>query len=185
MTNLTDCQRCCIIDELLKLSIDGDLPHGAKIAVARDFKRSPSAIGKIWTHYCISVTAEVEGGEWQSRIKENPGTKRKDRSKCIVRLQELPIEDRSVERRAARLGGVSRHIICSLVAGGKLERKAARIRPTLTQKNKLDRVEHVLIFINDDTLEFEPLTIKPATPRPDEQEVPSEDHVPGSRSPTE
>ncbi|ETP41904.1 hypothetical protein F442_11123 [Phytophthora nicotianae P10297] len=122
MTNLTDCQRCCIIDELLKLSIDGDLPHGAKIAVARDFKRSPSAIGKIWTHYCISVTAEVEGGEWQSRIKENPGTKRKDRSKCIVRLQELPIEDRSVERRAAG-------------------------------------VEHVLIFINDDTLEFEPLTM--------------------------
>ncbi|ETK91396.1 hypothetical protein L915_05004 [Phytophthora nicotianae] len=62
-------------------------------------------------------------------------------SECIARLQELAIEDRSVERRAVGLAVISRRMMCSLVAEGEL----------------LDRVEHVLFFINDDTLEFEPL----------------------------
>lgn len=33
LSNLTDCQLRCIIDELLRLSIDGDLPHGTKADV--------------------------------------------------------------------------------------------------------------------------------------------------------
>ncbi|ETO80312.1 hypothetical protein F444_05177 [Phytophthora nicotianae P1976] len=57
-------------------------------------------------------------------------------SECIARLQELAIEDRSVERRAVGLAVISRRMMCSLVAEGEL---------------------HVLFFINDDTLEFEPL----------------------------
>ncbi|ETL44803.1 hypothetical protein L916_04953 [Phytophthora nicotianae] len=57
-------------------------------------------------------------------------------SECIARLQELAIEDRSVERRAGEKGGA---------------------HPAYIETKKLDRVEHVLFFINDDTLEFEPL----------------------------
>ncbi|OWY98239.1 hypothetical protein PHMEG_00031040 [Phytophthora megakarya] len=64
MPNLTDAQRRSIIDELLKRSIDGELPHGTQADVDRTFER-------------------VVGGEWQSRIKQNSGRKRKDRAEIV------------------------------------------------------------------------------------------------------
>ncbi|KAG6947434.1 hypothetical protein JG687_00016092 [Phytophthora cactorum] len=127
MTNLSDPQRRCVIDELLKRSINGELP----------------------------IEAGIVGGEWQSQIKQNAGRKRKDRSEIVELLQALPIEDSSVERRAASLAGVSRHLVRSLVEEGTLSRVTARIRPTLTPGNKLSWVEHCLTFIDDSTLEFE------------------------------
>ncbi|KAG3146438.1 hypothetical protein PC128_g24023 [Phytophthora cactorum] len=120
MTNLSDPQRRCVIDELLKRSIDGELPHEMQRAVARHLGHSCSVAGKIWAHYILSIEAGIVGGEWQSRIKQNSGRKRKDRSEIVELLQALPIEDRSVERRAASLAGVSRHLVRSLVEEGGL-----------------------------------------------------------------
>ncbi|KAG2798990.1 hypothetical protein PC129_g14837 [Phytophthora cactorum] len=155
MTNLSDPQRRCVIDELLKRSINGELPHGTQRAVTRHFGHSCSVVGKIWVRYTLSIEAGIVGGEWQSQIKQNAGRKRKDRSEIVELLQALPIEDSSVERRAASLAGVSRHLVRSLVEEGTLSRVTARIRPTLTPGNKLSWVEHCLTFIDDSTLEFE------------------------------
>ncbi|KAG3150138.1 hypothetical protein PC128_g23280, partial [Phytophthora cactorum] len=109
----------------------------------------------IWVRYTLSIEAGIVGGEWQSRIKQNSGRKRKDRSEIVELLQALPIDDRSVERRAVSLAGVSRHLVRSLVEEGGLSRVMARIRPTLTAGNKLSRVNQCLTFIDDSTLEFE------------------------------
>ncbi|KAG3003550.1 hypothetical protein PC120_g19076 [Phytophthora cactorum] len=143
------------IDELLKRSIDGELPHGAQRAVARHLDHSCSVVGKIWARYTLSIEGGIVGGEWQSRIQQNSGRKRKDRSEIVKLLQALPIEDRSVERCAASLAGVSLHLVRSLVEEGGLSRVTARIRSTLMAGNKLSRVDHCLIFIDDSTLEFE------------------------------
>ncbi|KAG2866088.1 hypothetical protein PC113_g3148 [Phytophthora cactorum] len=155
MTNLSDPQCRCAIDELLKRSIVGELPHGTQRAVARHLGHSCSVVGKIWVRYTLSIEARIVEGEWQSRIKQNSGQKQKEPSEIVELLQALPIEDRSVERRAASLPGVSRNIVRSLVEEGGLSRVTARIRPTLTAGNKLSRVEHCLTFIDDSTLEFE------------------------------
>ncbi|KAL4171035.1 hypothetical protein KRP22_009136 [Phytophthora ramorum] len=122
MPNLTDVQRRCIVDELLKRSICGDLPHGAKAAVARDFERSRSTVSKIWARYRLSIEAGVTEGEWRSRIRDSSGRKKKSRAQAVELLQAVPVEDRSVERRAASLAGVSRHLIRALVAEDELAR---------------------------------------------------------------
>ncbi|KAG3100385.1 hypothetical protein PI124_g14933 [Phytophthora idaei] len=142
MTNLSDPQRRCVIDELLKRSINGELPHGTQRAVIRHLGYSCSVVGKICVRYTLSIEAGIVGGEWQSRIKQNSGRKRNDRSEIV-------------ELRAASLAGVSHHLVRSLVEEGSLSRVTVRIRPTLTAGNKLSHVEHCLTFIDDSTLEFE------------------------------
>ncbi|OWY98238.1 hypothetical protein PHMEG_00031039, partial [Phytophthora megakarya] len=46
-------------------------------------------------------------------------------------------------------------MVRSLVAEGQLARVTTRIWPTLTAKNKLDRVQHVLSYIDESTHTFE------------------------------
>ncbi|KAG2879522.1 hypothetical protein PC119_g22090 [Phytophthora cactorum] len=112
--NLTDRERKAIIDELLKLSHNGELPRGA---------------------YARVVAAGTTGDEWCSLIKQNRGSKRKNRDDVREKLASVPVEDRAVERRISA-SGLSRHLI---------------------SENKMRRVEHALSFIDDTTLYFEPM----------------------------
>ncbi|POM64463.1 Hypothetical protein PHPALM_20001 [Phytophthora palmivora] len=45
----------------------------------------------------------------------------------------------------------------SLKPRGILKRKSERIKPSLTDENKLKRLEYVLGFIDEDSLRFEPM----------------------------
>ncbi|KAL4178458.1 hypothetical protein KRP22_003379 [Phytophthora ramorum] len=73
------------------------------------------------------MEAGVTEGEWRSRIRDNSGSKNKSRFQAVELLQAAPVEDRSVERRAASLAGVSRHLISALVAEDELARMASVI----------------------------------------------------------
>ncbi|KAG3180927.1 hypothetical protein PC128_g15372 [Phytophthora cactorum] len=68
-------------------------------------------------------------------IKQNRGSKRKNRDDVREKLASVPVEDRAVERRISA-SGLSRHLI---------------------SENKMRRVEHALSFIDDTTLYFEPM----------------------------
>ncbi|KAG2970917.1 hypothetical protein PC123_g26886 [Phytophthora cactorum] len=81
--NLTDRERKAIIDELLKLSHNGELPRGAYARVGTLVGRDPT---------------------------RNRGSKRKNRDDVREKLASVPVEDRAVERRISA-SGLSRHLI--------------------------------------------------------------------------
>ncbi|GMF18284.1 unnamed protein product [Phytophthora fragariaefolia] len=131
--------------------------RGAFAKVASDVKRDPSTISAIWRRYVAAVELGVVGGEWKSIIKQHCGRKMKNRGELREKLVRVPMEDRTVKRRVAATAGVSRHLVRQAVKEGMLKRRTTFIKPVLTPENKLQRVEHTLSFINDRTLEFEPM----------------------------
>ncbi|GMF43984.1 unnamed protein product [Phytophthora fragariaefolia] len=72
-------------------------------------------------------------------------------------LASAPVEDRVVERRVAHAAGVSRHLVRQAVHEGMLKPRTTLIKPVLTSDNKLQRVEHALGFIDERTLQFDPM----------------------------
>ncbi|GMG17816.1 unnamed protein product [Phytophthora fragariaefolia] len=73
------------------------------------------------------------------------------------KLAQVPIKDRAVERRAATVARVFRHLVQQAVKEGMLKRRTIFIKPALTAGNKLRSVEHTLSFIDRRTLGFEPM----------------------------
>ncbi|POM59945.1 hypothetical protein PHPALM_31254 [Phytophthora palmivora] len=156
MPNLTDGERRHIVDNLLRRSVDGVLPRGALSQEARKIKRTNPAIGKIWAHFC--KTEAVNGcGEWRSQIAHNSGRKRHNREDARLQIRAVPLNDRRPIRRLVEASGVSTHVILLLLREGILKRKSGRLKPSLTDENKLKRLEYVLGFIDEDSLRFEPM----------------------------
>ncbi|KAE9054775.1 hypothetical protein PF005_g33232 [Phytophthora fragariae] len=155
--NLSDMERRAIVDELLKLSNNGELPRDAYSRVGAHVARDPTTVSTIWKRYAAAVEAGVPGGEWSSRVKRNSGRKRKDREEVRAKLATVPVEERAVERRVAAASGLSRHLVRQAVSEGMIRRRTTFIKPALTCENKLERVEHALSFIDDRTLRFESL----------------------------
>ncbi|GMF40947.1 unnamed protein product [Phytophthora fragariaefolia] len=133
------------------------MPRSNLTDVASDVKRDPSTISAIWRRYVAAVELGVVGGEWKSRIKQHCGRKWKNRDELREKLVRVPMEDRTVERRVAATAGVSRHLVRQAVKEGMLKHRTTFIKPVLAPENKLQRVQHTLSFINDSTLEFEPM----------------------------
>ncbi|KAG2806049.1 hypothetical protein PC129_g23729 [Phytophthora cactorum] len=100
-SNLTDNGRKVVIDELLKISNNGELPP----------------------------VAGVVGVEWAIRIKKNSGRKRNNRDDVREKLNSVPIEDRAVERRVAAVSGLSSHLIRQAVKEGMVVRRTTFIKP--------------------------------------------------------
>lgn len=58
----------------------------------------------------------------------------------------------AVQRAAA---GVSLYLVRNLVSEGMLNSRSTRIHPALNHENKLERIEWVMSFINEDKCKFE------------------------------
>lgn len=154
-SNMTDQDRRQAIDELLRRIRDGNMPHGAQKEVSVLVGRSKSTISKLWTRYCASLKKGNLQGEWASRIKKNSGRKRIDRAEARVKVKAVPINKRSNIRLLASTAGISKHMVSSLLSEGILTRRTGRIKPSLTDKHRLDRLEHILASIDDTSLHFE------------------------------
>lgn len=117
--------------------------------------RDATTVSRVWKRYEDSIAVGTPGGEWTSRVKQNSGRKRKDRDEVREKLANVPVEDRSVERRVTHAAGVSRHLVRQAVKEGMPTRWTTFIKPAFTSENKLQRVEHALSFVDDRTLQFE------------------------------
>ncbi|ETK71343.1 hypothetical protein L915_21402 [Phytophthora nicotianae] len=155
--NLSDLERKAAIDELLRINNIGTLPRGAYPKVATGMGRDPTTISAIWKRYAVTVGAAVLGGEWISKIKKNSGRKRKNRDEVREKLASVYIEDSTVERRAAVNAGLSRYMVRQAVKEGVLARRTTFVKSALTPNNKLRCVEHTLSFVDNWTLQFEPM----------------------------
>lgn len=157
MPNLTDHERRQIIDELLERSFNGILPRGALSEVAKKWKRGRSTVMDLWhTYRSARQNGDAEDAS-KSKIKQNSGRKRVNREEVCAKILAAPIEDRQDIRRAAHAAGVSKYMVTELFRQGLLKRRSGRIKPALTDENKLRRVEYALSFIDDVSLMFEPM----------------------------
>ncbi|GMF49348.1 unnamed protein product [Phytophthora fragariaefolia] len=155
--NLADRERYTIIDELLKLSNNGVLPRGAFTKVCAQVAHDPTTVSLIWKRYSLAVAAGVTRGYWANRINQNSGRKRKNRDGVQQKLTSVSVENRTVERRIAAVSNLSRHLIRQSVKEGIVTHRTAFIKPALTVDNKIRRTKHALSFIDDTTLDFEPM----------------------------
>lgn len=155
--NLTNCERRRIIDELLERSTEGVLPRGALADVAKRYGRGRSTVSELWRFYSNARLRNDPDISSDSRIKQNSGRKKIDRADAVAKLQAVPIEDRQVIRRAAVAAGTSKYLVTQLLKEGAAYRRSDRLKPVLTAENRLKRIEHVLSYIDDSTLFFEPM----------------------------
>ncbi|GMF18833.1 unnamed protein product [Phytophthora fragariaefolia] len=139
------------------LSVGGKLPRGAFAQVGSSVGHDATTLSRIWKRYNSAIAKGVPGGEWVSRIKQDSGRKRINRQALREKLASVPVEDRAVERRVAHATGVSRHLARQAVHKRMLKHRTTFIKPVLTSENKLQRVEHALGFIDERTLQFEPM----------------------------
>ncbi|ETO85986.1 hypothetical protein F444_00422 [Phytophthora nicotianae P1976] len=155
MGNLTDIQRRAIVNDLLFSCKDGKPPHGTFAKLAEVYGCHWHSIKRIWDRYQKNVAQGIADGAPESRIKGNSGRKPYDRSKLAAKLKKVPVfQRRRVAATAARIG-VSTSLIRSLVDEGHLTRRSSRIKPHLSDNNKIQRMQHTLTFINEQTYQFE------------------------------
>ncbi|GMF43227.1 unnamed protein product [Phytophthora fragariaefolia] len=74
-----------------------------------------------------------------------------------AKLKAVPLEDRQDIRHAARAAGVARFMAAELLRQGFLKRCTGRIKPALTDDNKLRRVVYALSYLDDPSRFFEPM----------------------------
>ncbi|ETP46622.1 hypothetical protein F442_07146 [Phytophthora nicotianae P10297] len=153
MGNLTDVQRRAIVNDLLFSCRDGKVPHGT--CLAKDYGCHWHSIKRIWNRYRENVALGIADGAPESRIKGNLGRKPYDRSELAAKLKEVPIfECHRVAATTARIG-VSASLIRALLDEGHLTRRLRRIKPLLSDDNKIQRMKHTLTFIDEQTYQFE------------------------------
>ncbi|ETN11218.1 hypothetical protein PPTG_10165 [Phytophthora nicotianae INRA-310] len=153
MGNLTDVQRRAIVNDLLFSCRDGKVPHGT--CLAKDYGCHWHSIKRIWNRYRENVALGIADGAPESRIKGNLGRKPYDRSELAAKLKEVPIFERHrVAATTARIG-VSASLIRALLDEGHLTRRLRRIKPLLSDDNKIQRMKHTLTFIDEQTYQFE------------------------------
>ncbi|RLN32779.1 hypothetical protein BBJ28_00021491 [Nothophytophthora sp. Chile5] len=136
MANLSDTTRRAIVNDILLSSEDGKLPHGICAELARTYGCHRHTVERIWKRCNENIASGVIDGASGSRIKANSGRKPYDRAELAAKLSDIPVNER---RR------------------GHLRRRSGRIKPVLTENQKLNRVRHALSFVSKETYEFDPM----------------------------
>lgn len=90
----------------------------------------------------------------KNKKKGNVGRKKLDASAVISALQSLPIRKRRTYRHAAAYTPFSSTGLWNAVKRGYIVRRSSFLKPSLSPKNKRERIEFCLGFIDPDTREF-------------------------------
>lgn len=154
MGNLSDSSRNAIVQELLVLSADRVLLRGALAKVAVMFKYDRATVARTWHRYTESIARGVDGGNCTAKLEDTVGRKPYDMLKRFGPSRWLTGPTFGVLPPEAV--GASRSLVHRLLAEGALKRSTGKIKPTLTLENKLARLQHALLFLNDETLQFDP-----------------------------
>ncbi|OWY98515.1 hypothetical protein PHMEG_00030705 [Phytophthora megakarya] len=155
--NLTDTERRAIVQDILLAFRDDKVPHGtnARLRLARKYKCHRHTVERVWTRYTENVASGVADGSPESRIKENSGRKAYDRTDLAGKIAAVSVVDRRRIARTAVLAGISRGLLHLLLKEGHLTRRTTRIKPKLTDTQKLARMQWILTFIDENTYAFE------------------------------
>jgi hypothetical protein len=91
-------------------------------------------------------------------VKANSGRKQRNRDEISAKIRAVPIDQRTNQQRLAEASGVSQRLIGLVLREGRLNRVTDRIKPSLTEANRVARLQHVLSHLDENTLLFDPGT---------------------------
>jgi len=91
----------------------------------------------------------------KSKKKGHVGRKKLDKDEVISALKSVPVRQRRTFRHASKSTGFSQTAIWNAVKRGDIKRRSCGLRPRLTEKNKRERLEFCLNFIDPETRKFQ------------------------------
>jgi hypothetical protein len=153
---LTPAERDSIVAFILMRTTDGEINYGAIGAAAAKFRVHRNTIHTIWKRRNETATESNMLGDVSNRQKGNTGTTKKyDDDVLKARLLRIPINNRQTIRSIATSLKVSNGKICSLLSSGVLRRVNTRMKPCLTFKHRIDRLEFAISKIDSYSLKFD------------------------------
>lgn len=152
--NLTLIERTNLIVFLLMHS-ENEVPiYGAIAAAAKRFSCHRATVWRIWQRRESTKTPSNLIGDTECKIASQSGRKGYDLDVLSKKILSISIEKRRTIRDFACALGVSSTVIKRLLALRVIRRHSNRIRPSLTDFNKIQRLQFVMSFIDDESLKF-------------------------------
>lgn len=151
----SDAKRFAIFSDL-RAAWDGKkLKHGIKGVIAKKHKVSRWTVQKYWK-LGNDVSDPVEAWEnLKSKKKGRVGRKKLGDEEVISALTSLSIRERRTYRHAAVGTGFSAMGLWNAVQRGDIKRRSSGLKPSLTEKNKMERLKFCLRFIDPKTRNFD------------------------------
>ena len=153
--NLSFEERQSVITFLLSHSVNGKLSRGQIAEAAEAVNCHRNSISAIWKRHNETKTAQNHVGDVSSRITLNSGRIGYNYNELKQKLKELPFQKRRTMRDISVNMNVSTSVVNKMLQLGKIRRHVNRVKPLLTDKNKLSRVEYAMSFIEPKTMMFD------------------------------
>ena len=144
-------QRNGILQKLLRYKKVEKLQHGAINIVATDFEVSRLTVSKIW-HIAKKQYSEGQiSADVSSNKKKKCGRKRKDYSKNLANMKNIPMNRRgSIRCLSAAINIPKSTLFDVFKRGNDFKRISSTVKPYLTEQNKLARLEFCLSKVKPD-----------------------------------
>lgn len=143
--NTTTAERHAIYQELLQLSLNGELERGSFTLVARKFGLCRKTVSRIWH----KAKLQIDNGSNVDLSSNMPGVV--GRKKVQINLSlvtEVPLRQRSNIRALAKSVSVSKSTMHRRIKEGVLRPHSNAIKPDLTHENKKARLRFCLSMVD-------------------------------------
>ncbi|KAH9107267.1 hypothetical protein LEN26_014341 [Aphanomyces euteiches] len=135
---ISSTMKVVVIQHLQRYIKAGKLVHGAFSRTANELSISRRAVASAWHTFCAngSITSNKAG-----RVGPNP----RYSSLAIQELvRTVPTDQRSTMRDISMATGISIGTVSRHLKKGTLRRRSSRIKPLLSDANKLERVNSII-----------------------------------------
>jgi hypothetical protein len=125
------------------------------LEAAGAFNCHRNSISAIWKRHNENKTEHNYFGDVSSKIALNSGRIGFNYNELQKKLKDLPFEKRRTMRDISVNMQVSTSVVNKMLQVGKIRRHVNRVKPLLTDKNKLSRVQYAMSYIDVETLSFD------------------------------
>ncbi|XP_048502969.1 uncharacterized protein LOC125498744 [Beta vulgaris subsp. vulgaris] len=139
--NLTNDQRKFLVDRLLMMSTDGVLPKGAMKTMCEEYNVTRVTLWRLWS----TVKSQLQQGlivDVNNKKKGRAGRKPKEWD--LEKIKAIPIEKRTTIRALANALEIGISVVYRLMKSGKLRAHTSSIKPSLSDKHKINRLRFIL-----------------------------------------
>ena len=124
--------------------------RGAFGKVSKEIKVKPRTCSRIWKRYVDTRSPTISARDIRNR-RTNCGRKKKSLIE-LERIRAIPYEQRGDLRTVAELSNISLSTLWRRLKDGSLKKHNATVKPLLTDRNKLQRMDWVLSHIKPNGL---------------------------------
>ena len=142
--NLTNEQRQAIVHSLILQYSEGKLKKNAVSDIASAFNVHRKTISVIWNRAKAAFSSNDMVCNVDSLKKGRSGRKRKDWSEELDSMRSIELNRRSTLRSLSYATGIPKTTLFRMMNDGHVKRISSTVKPTLTEQNKLERLQFCL-----------------------------------------